>query len=77
MKTGNTISDAWNMFSNTTLFRSGYVTAESVKFTIKDIASPPVTVLAGPWFFFAVLSSLNSCVWFHASDIVLPVFILR
>ena len=28
-------------------------------------ASPPVTVLAGPWLFFAVLSSFYSCIWFY------------
>lgn len=42
-------------------------------------ASPPVTVLAGPWLFFAVLSSLNSCIWFYnqifiSLHSVLPLF---
>ena len=53
---------------------SGTVSATAFLF-----ASPPVTVLAGPWLFFAVLSSLNSCIWFYdqifiSLHSVLPLF---
>lgn len=53
---------------------SGTVSSYSLSF-----ASPPVTVLAGPWLFFPVLSSLNSCIWFYdqifiSLHSVLPLF---
>ena len=88
MKTGNAISDTWNMFSIRTattwcrfycffLLRKQIMTLLQV--TAFLFASPPVTVLAGPWLFFAVLSSLNSCIWFYdqifiSLHSVLPLF---